>query len=60
VRAALLFQALFTVSILVFIVFIVFVKGAANITPEFIFSFLPLSGRFSLQCSLSPLPRPSA
>ncbi len=45
VRFGLLFQALFTVSILVFIVLIVFIKGAANITPEFIFSYPEDMGR---------------
>jgi phosphate transport system permease protein len=45
VRFGLLFQALFTVSILVFIVLIVFIKGFANITPEFILSYPEDMGR---------------
>ncbi len=44
-RVGLRFQALFTVGILVLIILIIFIKGFAYVTPEFIFSYPEDMGR---------------
>ena len=45
VTAGLTFQALFTVSFLILIIVIIFVKGFSNVTTEFIFSYPEDMGR---------------
>lgn len=44
-RGLLRFQALFTVGILILIIFIIFAKGFSHITPEFIFTYPEDMGR---------------